>query len=203
MKLPLLPRTQTRTVCGLLALFMPLAAFAHPGHTTPSGFAHGFVHPFGGWDHLLAMLAVGLWAAQLGGRARWALPACFLGVMVTGGTFATLGWTLPMAEGLVLTSVFVLGLLLMTAVRAPLWLAASLTALFAIGHGQAHGAEMGASATGLAYASGFVVATAILHGLGVAVGLAAQRGRPLRPVPWLRFAGVAVVLAGGAFVVAG
>lgn len=193
MKLPLLSRTPTRAAGGLLALLIPLAAFAHPGHGAASGLSHGFVHPFGGWDHLLAMIAVGLWAAQLGGRALWLLPACFVGVMATGGFLAAQGFVVPMMEGLILTSVFVLGLLLATAARAPLWLAAGMTGLFAFGHGQAHGAEMGAALSGLTYGAGFVAATALLHGSGIALGLAAQRARQ---VSWLRYAGFAVVTGG-------
>jgi urease accessory protein len=173
-------------------LLLPSLAQAHPGHDA-AGFSHGFAHPFSGLDHLLAMLAVGLWAAQMGGRARWAVPATFVGVMALGGVLGMTGLHLPMVESGIAASVLVLGLLIALAARLPLAAAMPLVGLFAIFHGFAHGAEMPVNASGVEFAAGFVLATAALHAAGIALGMGIQRATP---APLVRFSGAAIAVAG-------
>jgi urease accessory protein len=174
-------------------LVAPALAHAHTGAGPAHGFLHGVEHPIFGLDHLLAMLAVGLWAVQLGGRAIWAVPASFVGVMALGGLLGMSGFQFPMVETGILVSVLLLGLLVAFAVRIPVWASALLVGVFALFHGFAHGAEMPAEASGLAYAAGFALATALLHGVGIGFGLAV---RNLRFAPVLRIAGGAVMVAG-------
>jgi urease accessory protein len=150
-------------------------AAAHTFGAQGAGFAQGFLHPFGGLDHLLAMVAVGLWAAQRGGRALWAVPAAFLGMMIVGGLAGASGVTLPLVELGIAVSLVVLGAAVAFSVRLPVAVAASLVGLFALFHGHAHGTELPETASALAYGLGFVVATASLHGLGVATGLLLKR----------------------------
>lgn len=173
-------------------LLVPTLAQAHPGHDV-TGFTHGFAHPLSGLDHLLAMLAVGLWAAQMGGRARWAVPATFVGVMALGGALGMAGLHLPMVESGIAASVLVLGLLVALSARLSLAAAVPLVGVFALFHGFAHGAEMPASVSGFAYAAGFVLATAALHLAGIGLGMGMQR---MASAPLVRFAGVAIAVAG-------
>jgi urease accessory protein len=151
------------------------AALAHTGAGAASGFTHGFVHPIGGLDHVLAMMAVGLYAALLGGRALWLVPATFVGVMAVGGTLGMAGLALPFGEIGIAFSVIALGLAVALRIRLPVLIAMALTGLFAIFHGHAHGAEMPDASSGLTYAAGFMLATALLHGVGIALGLGAGR----------------------------
>src|SRR5579883_978366 len=144
---------KTTSLLALLAL-VPVLASAHPGHGT-HGFASGFSHPLLGLDHILAMVAVGLWAAQLGGRSLWAVPATFVGVMSVGGMLGLLGVPLPMVEAGILASVLILGLFIATAVRLPLAASMLLVGAFALFHGHAHGTEIPATASGLTYGLGF------------------------------------------------
>jgi urease accessory protein len=179
----------------LLLLFSP-AAQAHPGHEsveTYGGFITGFLHPLGGIDHLLAMVAVGLWAAQIGGRALWAVPASFLVAMLAGGLlgFGTTGF--PLMEQGIAASVFVLGLLIALAIRPPLLVPVLLVAFFAVFHGAAHGAELPAGLGAGTYATGFLMATAFLHAAGLALGMLAANRVPVF-IP--RFAGSLVALCG-------
>lgn len=163
----------------LLAVAVVLAsagpAAAHPGHDAGTGFAYGFAHPLLGLDHLLAMMAVGLWAARIGGRALVIVPAAFLGVMALGGLAGAAGIGLPMVELGIAGSVLVLGLLIAAAPQLPLWATAAIVALFAVFHGHAHGTEMPEAALGLFYGLGFVLATALLHGIGLGIGLLGAR----------------------------
>lgn len=163
----------TRTLAVVFVL-LPTAALAHVDGTA-HGFAHGFVHPFGGLDHLLAMVAVGILAWQLGGGALWLLPASFLAVLAAGGALALTGVTLPLVEVGVAASVIALGAMVALGFRAPIIVAMALTGLFALFHGYAHGAEMPAGASGGAYAAGFLLATALLHLSGIAIGILAGR----------------------------
>jgi len=140
------------------------AALAHPGHETAS-FATGFAHPFGGLDHLLAMFAVGLYAARQPGAARWALPGGFVLAMLAGAGLGAAGVALPAVESGIALSVLVLGLLIALAARLPLVASLPLVAGFALFHGFAHYAEMGGAALAT-YAAGFALATAALHGCG-------------------------------------
>lgn len=164
-----------RSAALLAGLLLPSLAHAHIGVGSVGGFAHGFAHPFGGLDHLAAMVAVGLWAAQLGGRALWAVPLTFVGVMVVGGALGMMGIALPFAEQGIVLSVLLLGVMIAASVRLPLWLSSVLVGLFAVCHGHAHGSEMPAEATAATYALGFVLATASLHALGVLLGVGMQR----------------------------
>ncbi|HSK41222.1 MAG TPA: HupE/UreJ family protein [Arenibaculum sp.] len=155
---------------------LPAAALAHTGAVTGgAGFIAGFAHPLFGLDHLLAMFAVGLWAAQLGGRALWAVPASFVGAMVLAGAAAMAGAALPAVELGILGSVVVLGLLVALQPRLPLAAATLVVAAFAAFHGHAHGSEMPIAADPVLYGIGFALATAFLHGVGVAAVLGLRR----------------------------
>ncbi|MCY1289580.1 HupE / UreJ protein [compost metagenome] len=175
-----------------LALFLtPALAFAHPGHGD-SGLVAGLAHPVFGLDHLLAMLAVGLWAAQQQGAARWALPCTFVGTMLVGGLLGFEGLEIPLMETGIAASVLALGLLVALAVRPPLALAVGLTALFALAHGVAHGLELPELSSPAGYALGFVAATAALH----AAGYGLVRALPQAAAPLVRLAGAASAGAG-------
>ncbi|GLK76343.1 protein hupE [Methylopila jiangsuensis] len=158
------------TVVATTAL-APSLAFAHPGHGDAFGFAAGVGHPIGGLDHVLAMVMVGVFAAQLGGRALWAVPAAFVGVMAIGGALGMAGVAVPFVETGIALSIVVLGAVVAFGVKAPVAAAMALVGLFAVFHGYAHGAEMPETAGGAAYAAGFMLATALLHAAGVGFGL--------------------------------
>ena len=177
---------------ALMILLSPAAALAHPIHAEGSGFLAGLAHPLMGLDHLLAMLAVGLWASMVGGRARWLFPAGFVLAMVLGGVVGTGGAALPIVEPAILASVIVLGAATALALRVPLALSIMLLAAFGLAHGHAHGVE-GPVGLDMGYMLGFALATAALHGAGLAVGQALGRG----PAPVLaRGLGVVVVASG-------
>lgn len=185
---------RSRTFAVLTAvLLVPVIAHAHTGAGSVHGLTHGFTHPLLGLDHLLAMIAVGLWAAQLGGRAIWAVPASFVSVMVLGGVLGISEVALPLVEAAILASVFLLGLLIVFAARPPLWVSATLVGVFALFHGHAHGAEMPEDVSGALYAAGFVMATALLHLTGMGLGLALAKWNHS---PVIRIAGAAVILGG-------
>jgi urease accessory protein len=181
----------TRMLTVLAFALAPTLAHAHPGHVghEGGGIGWGFAHPFTGLDHLLAMIAVGLWAVQLGGRALLALPAAFVGAMTLGGVLGMSGVGLPFVEPMILASALVLGALMAAGARLSLGWSAGIVALSALFHGQAHGAEMPAGANGWLTAFGFVAATALLHATGVFGGLGLQRLAQSRA---LRLAGVAI-----------
>jgi len=151
------------------AALLPNAAWAHVGHGSTVGFVHGFVHPVTGLDHVLAMVAIGMFAAHLGGRAVWAVTATFVAAMALGGGLGFAGIAVPFVETGIAVSVIVLGLAVALQWKAPVVAAMALAGLFAIFHGHAHGAEMPADAGGLAYGAGFLLATAALHGIGIAM----------------------------------
>ncbi len=186
----------TRYVIRLFAvlpcLLMASDALAHTGDVT-GGFASGFAHPLLGPDHVVAMVAVGLWGAFLGPPAIYLLPVVFPLVMAAGGVLGILGVPLPFTEVGIALSAIVLGLMVAMAARPPLWIAALLVGVFAIFHGYAHGAELPPGADALAYSAGFVMATGALHLAGIAFGLLARwpAGR------------IAVRAAGGLIAVAG
>lgn len=186
-------------LAALAAVVFAPAALGHPGHAEASGFALGFAHPLAGWDHLLAMLAVGLWAAQTGGRALWALPASFLAMMSLGAGLSLSGVPVPAVELGIAGSVLVFGLLLAFAPRLPLMAGVGMAGLLALFHGAAHGTEMAPEVSALSYGLGFLAATALLHTAGMAAGLAARTGLG---VTLLRTAG-ALVAAAGAVLIAG
>lgn len=148
------------------------AAQAHTGTGALGGFQSGFVHPILGFDHLLAMLLVGIWGAQMGGRNVWMLPVVFPMVMAAGGFAGAAGWPLPGVEMLIALSVIGLGLAVAMAAKPPEWAAIILVGLFAVFHGYAHGAELPEAADGVAYGMGFVLATGLIHLAGIGFGLA-------------------------------
>jgi urease accessory protein len=189
-------RLAIRTAAVLGAILLPTAAWAHPGHDATVGFAAGFVHPVTGLDHVLAMIAVGLFAANLGGRALWAVPLSFVSVMALGGALGVAGIAVPFVETGIAISVIVLGLTVALRWKAPVAMAMALVGLFALFHGHAHGAEMPVNATGLEYGLGFVLATALLHGAGLGLGLGFARFG-------LAFAPRAIRFGGGVMAVAG
>ncbi len=187
-----------RLILPALMILSAAPALAHPGHHHHDGsaFGTGFVHPMLGADHILAMIAVGLWAASLGGRAVWTLPTSFVGAMVVGFGLALGGFGLPLVEPMILGSVFVLGLALALALRLPVGASAALVALFGLFHGHAHGQEMG-DAGALTFGTGFALATALLHAAGVALGgIALRELSAARGVAVLRGLG-AITLLGG------
>jgi urease accessory protein len=181
---------------GVLAGVWAGPAFAHTGVSAATGLAQGFLHPLSGLDHVLAMVAVGLYAAQLGGRRLWLLPSAFVVTMVVGGLVGYLGVALPMVEPGIGLSVVAMGALIALGVRLPNLIAMALVAAFALAHGHAHGSEGAELVSFLTYAAGFVAATALLHGAGITAGLALDRLAPLPATVLRRAAGVAGALAG-------
>jgi urease accessory protein len=175
------------------------AAFAHTGHGDTSGFMQGLTHPFGGFDHVLVMLAVGLYAVRLGGRALWLMPATFVSVMALGGALGAAGLVLPFGEIAIATSVIVLGLAIALRLTVTTLVSAVLIGLFATFHGFAHGLEMPQSASGPQYAAGFMLATALLHGVGIALGLLAGKLSEAGGRRAIQAAGGAMALAGVVF----
>lgn len=164
-----------RTLLALsLTLAATLPAFAHLDPTEHGSFAAGFSHPLFGLDHILAMVAVGLWAAQQGGRAIWQVPAAFVGTMALGFGFAIFGAPLPFVEPVILASVVFLGVAIALALPIPTAAVAALVGFFAFFHGHAHGGELG-EAGAWKFASGFLIATAALHAAGIAAGLGLAR----------------------------
>jgi len=180
---------------ALVALFsvLPLIAHAHPGDHGSIGWSSGCAHPFMGLDHILAMIAVGLWAAQLGGRALWQVPCAFVSTMLLGGAMGMAGVALPYVEHGVIASILVLGLLITFAARVPAGVSVLLVSFFAIFHGFAHGVEMPANASGVDYAVGFAISTLVLNGIGMGAGVLIRKaGR----IQWLRIAGAAIAIMG-------
>lgn len=169
-----------RVLLALLLVFaFPAMAFAHTGHADSAGFFHGFEHPIGGMDHILAMVAVGIFAFVLGGRALWLVPLSFVGMMLAGFALGVAQIELPFVElGIALSSV-VIGAAAAMGRPMPVAGAMALVGVFAVFHGHAHGAEMPETAGGLTYALGFVVATALLHGAGIlaSVGVTKLMGK--------------------------
>lgn len=159
--------------CSGLALLLLVSgtALGHAEGHGAGGFLTGFVHPLSGWDHMLAMVAVGLWGAYLGRPALWQLPVVFPLVMALGGALGIAGVALPFVEAGIAASALVLGLMVILAVRPPLGVAAALVGIFAIFHGHAHGTELPHATNALGYAAGFVIATGLLHVAGIAMGM--------------------------------
>ncbi len=176
-------------IAGFLAAASP--AWAHTGAGTTSGFLAGLLHPLQGQDHVLAMVSVGLLAVLIGGRALWAVPASFVGMMLMGGGLGLSGWPMPEVETGILASVVVLGAVVACGRSVPTGLAMALAGLFAIFHGYAHGVEMPLRVSAVSYSFGFAGATILLHVIGITVGMTAFHSPRV-----IRFAGVAIVLAG-------
>ncbi|HVE51528.1 MAG TPA: HupE/UreJ family protein [Casimicrobiaceae bacterium] len=183
-----------RALLAIVALgFGPIAA-AHVGQgDVTGGLLAGFLHPIRGVDHLVAMVAVGIWGAQLGRPAIWLLPITFPLVMAFGGVLGIAGLPLPGVEIGVAVSAIVLGAMIAFAVRPPIALAAIIVAIFAIFHGYAHGAELPKSANAVSYSFGFVAATGMLHAIGILIGTIRrfQRGDAL-----LRIVGALIAIVG-------
>jgi urease accessory protein len=179
-------------------VFSAQTAFAHPQKGEAVGFLTGFRHPISGLDHVLAMVAVGLWGAQLGAPAIWILPVAFPMVMAIGGMLGLMGIPLPGIEYGIALSAMLLGIAVMVEVRPPAGVAAALVGFFAIFHGHAHGTELPPGQSALLYSMGFVIATGCLHALGIGAGTVHRWawGQKL-----LRVAG-ALVAGGGVFFLA-
>ena len=178
---------------GLLAYvtILPVAE-AHTFGSQGAGLMAGLTHPFVGLDHLLAMIAVGIWAGQLGGRAVWLIPLTFVSVMAAAATLASFGLLLPLMEPAIACSVLVLGLLIAGSVRLPTSVGALLVSLFAVFHGYAHGLELPQAASPILYGAGFVLATALLHGLGIGFASNSRQHKMLQ-----RIAGYSLIAASG------
>jgi urease accessory protein len=187
------PASRSAGIAGAIGLLLPGTAFAHTGIGVLGGFSSGFQHPIFGWDHLLAMVAVGMWGAQLGMPLIWVLPVTFPLVMALSGMLGGMGMPLPGVEIGIAASVLVLGLMLALAARPPIWIAAMVVGTFAVFHGYAHGAELPEAADPIAYGLGFVLATGLLHLTGIVIGLMIRW-----PVGQqaLRVGGLAIALAG-------
>jgi urease accessory protein len=195
-------RGRRRAIALAAAVLLIVAAFspasAHTGSMS-GGFVGGFAHPLFGPDHVVAMVAVGLWGVLLGAPAIWLLPVVFPLVMAMGGVIGILGVPLPGVEIGIAISAIVLGAMVALAMRPALWVAAVLVGAFAIFHGHAHGAELPPGADAVAYSLGFVIATGLLHLAGIGFGTLARwpAGRIA-----VRAVGGAIALAGVAFLVA-
>jgi len=155
----------------VVTILWPLYAWAHVGSGEAGGFVTGLQHPISGLDHVIAMLAVGLWGAQLGNPALWLLPVVFPMMMAGGGCLGLLGIPLPGVEVGIAVSAIVLGLMVLAEARLKIYLAMVIVAFFASFHGHAHGTELPAGQSGLLYSIGFVAATGCLHAVGIAIGL--------------------------------
>jgi urease accessory protein len=197
LEVPSASALRARAVAAAAALVALGAAplHAHAGGAHAGGLLSGLAHPVSGLDHVLAMVAVGLWGAQLGPPAIWVLPVAFPIVMALGGMLGLLGAPLPGVEVGIAASAILLGAMVLTQARPPLWVAAALAGSLAVFHGHAHGTELPEGQSGLLYSLGFVVSTGLLHALGIALGL-------VHRWPWgkraVRLAGGAV-LSGGVY----
>ena len=160
-----------KIVLPWLLLLWPTSAFAHILGDQAGGFISGFEHPISGLDHIVAMVSVGLWGAQLGAPAIWLLPVTFPMVMAFGGMLGLMGVPLPGTEIGIALSAIGLGAMVASEARPPLWVAAALVGFFAIFHGHAHGTELPPDESGVLYSIGFVVATGLLHLTGIGIGL--------------------------------
>lgn len=179
-----------------LVALSPTLAFAHTGIGHGAGFFHGLQHPVGGLDHILAMLAVGVFAAVLGGLALWLVPLSFVAMMIVGFALGSAQFGMPFVElGIALSSV-VIGAAAATGRPMPIIAAMGLVGVFAVFHGHAHGSEMPADTSGMTYAAGFIIATALLHLAGIAATLAVSKAVG-------RFGKLAAQFAGGAFALGG
>ncbi len=187
----------TLATIAVTTIAVPSVASAHPGHEG-AGFVHGLLHPLGGVDHILAMVAVGLFAARLGGRALWLVPASFVTAMGIAGVIGMTGVALPHVEAGIALSILVLGAAIAFETTMPVAAAMALVAFFAVFHGYAHGAEMPETMSGLAYGGGFLAATAALHAAGIGLGLLIGRGSELVSRRILQIGGAAAALTGAA-----
>lgn len=181
------------TITTLVLLAMSPAAFAHPGHLTGSGFTTGLLHPFTGLDHLLAMLAVGLWAAQRGGRYLFVIPASFVVMMALGAVIGAAGLPLPLVEPGIFGSLLVFGILIAFDARLPLAAGMTVIGSFALFHGYAHAVEMPSHASLAVFGSGMLFGSVALHLLGIGIG---RVGKMQLHEIALRIAGGLIALTG-------
>jgi urease accessory protein len=198
MRPPVQPITVYPVALLLLLTLLPLSAWAHIQSGEAGGLLSGLAHPVSGLDHVIAMVAVGLWGAQLGVPALWVLPVAFPMMMAFGGLLGLLGIPLPGVEAAIALSAVVLGALVLFEARLPLAVAVPIVAFFAIFHGHAHGTELEPGQNAMLYSLGFVTATGLLHATGIAIGLI-HRWRWGRRT--LRAAG-AIILLGGLYFLA-
>jgi urease accessory protein len=188
----------SRILVLLGSLAMTNAAMAHEQSGVPGGLASGFLHPLTGLDHLVAMLAVGLWGAQLGAPAIWILPITFPLVMAVGGVLGVLGVPVPIPQVVIALSALMLGAAVAARLRLPFAAAAIVVSVFAIFHGHAHGTELPTAANPLAYGIGFVVATGLLHVCGIAIGTLSRSTAGAKLIQGL---GAVIAALGGYFLV--
>ena len=188
----------TAIAVATTSLLLASPAFAHTGAGIAGGFSSGFAHPMLGWDHVVAMVAVGLWGAFLGKPGIWVLPVVFPLVMALGALLGFMGIAFPAVEAGIAASAIVLGLLIVFMVRPPVWIAGVVVAFFAMFHGHAHGAELPAAANAVAYGVGFVLATGLLHLCGIGIGaLGSSRAGNIA----IRIGGGAISVVGGVFLI--
>jgi urease accessory protein len=183
-----------RYLIALALCTLPMFANAHPGHDG-HGLVTGMAHPWMGMDHLITMLAVGMWAAQLGGRMRWVVPTSFIGMMLVGTLLGFAGVHLGAVEQSIAASLCVMGLLLAAAIRLPLVACVAMVGSFAVFHGYAHATEAGTN-NALLYIAGFAISTAALHALGIGVAMLLSQHQRL-----IRWVGAAVAVSGVAIFV--
>jgi urease accessory protein len=183
-------------IAFLTLAIMASPAMAHIGAGAANGVSAGFFHPLTGLDHVLVMAAIGIWAAALGGRAIWAVPAAFVAMMAVGAILGTQSASLPFTEAGIVFSVIAMGALIAFRINVPVAAGMAVAGGFALMHGQAHGAEMAAGANGVIYGLGFCIATALLHAAGIAFGLTVKPSL-------LRWTGAAVSAAGLALLAIG
>ena len=172
------------------------SAHAHADSHQSAGFITGFGHPWSGWDHIIAMIAVGLWGAQLGAPAVWLLPVTFPMVMAMGGFLGLIGVPLPGIEIGIGLSALLLGTMVAFEAKPRLWIAAIMVGVFGLFHGHAHGTELPDGQNGMLYSMGFVIATGCLHGVGIALGLVHRWSAGKAA---LRLAGAAIAVTGAVF----
>lgn len=195
LKVIIMSRLSQVTLLSLATLLLAFPAWSHSGGNM-SGFQSGLLHPISGFDHVVAMVAVGLWGGILGKPALWLLPVAFPIAMAVAGAAGAAGILLPGIEAGIALSGIILGLMVLFAVRPPLWVAAVVVGFFAVFHGHAHGTELPETADPITYSVGFVIATGVLHLLGVAIGMS-WKWRPGQFI--VRACGGAIALAGTAF----
>lgn len=177
----------------IMVLLLPNVLLAHTGVGHTSGFLHGFFHPFEGVDHLLAMLAVGLWSSQLGGKASWIVPLSFVSVLILGGVIALLGANIFFVKIGILLSLVILGVLIATSIKMPLTISVGIVGAFALFHGHSHGSEMLSAGSSFTYGVGFLTATVLLHMIGFVIGYSFKKWESEMVV---RVAGAFVALFG-------
>lgn len=184
------------SILAAASVLTPVAALAHTGAGDTHGVLHGFMHPVTGLDHVLAMVAVGVLAALLGGRAIWLVPTSFVAMAAVGGVLGMHCVPVPFVEFGISASVILLGLAIALQAKLPLGWTAGLVGLFGLYHGYAHGAEMPADASGFAYGVGFLAATALLHIAGIGFGLGIAHLASRSATRFAQAGGTAIALAG-------